>query len=43
MGSGHGLIGMHERAALYGGQLSAGLSSDGTRFEVRASLPLETT
>jgi signal transduction histidine kinase len=43
MGSGHGLIGMHERAALYGGKLSAGLSSDGTRFEVRASLPLETT
>lgn len=36
---GHGLIGMRERVALYGGSLSAGDSSDGG-FAVRARLPL---
>jgi signal transduction histidine kinase len=35
---GHGLIGMHERAALFGGTLNAG-PRDGHGFEVRASLP----
>src|SRR5260370_838364 len=36
-GSGHGLIGMRERAALFGGQLSAGPHAGG--FRVTASLP----
>jgi signal transduction histidine kinase len=36
-GSGHGLIGMRERAALFGGQLSAGPYAGG--FRVTASLP----
>jgi signal transduction histidine kinase len=35
---GHGLIGMRERAALFGGTLSAG-PREGRGFEVRASLP----
>ena len=35
---GHGLIGMRERAAMFGGTLSAG-PRDGRGFEVRASLP----
>jgi len=35
---GHGLIGMRERAALFGGTLTAG-PSDGRGFEVHASLP----
>jgi len=39
-GVGHGLIGMRERAALYGGTLEAGLATGG-RFRVRARLPLE--
>ncbi|MGI8593401.1 MAG: sensor histidine kinase [Solirubrobacteraceae bacterium] len=38
-GSGHGLVGMRERVALYGGELRAGRARDG-RFVVRASLPL---
>jgi signal transduction histidine kinase len=38
-GSGHGLIGMRERAALYGGELVAGPHGHG--FEVRATLPIE--
>jgi len=35
---GHGLIGMRERAALYGGALSAG--PQGRGFQVRACLPI---
>ena len=38
-GSGHGLIGMRERAALFGGTLEAGPHADG--FRVRASLPVD--
>jgi signal transduction histidine kinase len=39
-GSGHGLIGMRERARLYGGTLHAG-EEPGGGFVVRARLPLE--
>ena len=38
-GFGHGLIGMHERVALYGGTLDAGRRPDGG-FMVRARLPI---
>jgi len=38
-GGGHGLIGMRERAALYGGQLETG-TAHGCGFTVRATLPL---
>jgi signal transduction histidine kinase len=36
----HGLVGMHERVAMYGGRLAVGPGADGG-FEVRAALPLQ--
>ena len=41
-GTGHGLVGMRERVALYGGVLDAGRSASGG-FGVRARLPLNGT
>ena len=38
-GGGHGLVGMRERASLYGGELTAGRRSGGG-FGVRVRLPL---
>ena len=37
---GHGLIGMRERIAIFGGELETGARDDGG-FAVRARLPLE--
>lgn len=39
-GAGHGLIGMTERVAMYGGSLETG-QADGGRFRIRARLPVE--
>jgi signal transduction histidine kinase len=41
-GAGHGLVGMRERVAMLGGELSAGYLSDGG-FSVHARLPLTPT
>lgn len=38
-GAGHGLVGMHERVALYGGQLVAGSTTCG--YRVLARIPTE--
>jgi signal transduction histidine kinase len=37
---GHGLVGMRERAALFGGELETGRREYGTGFRVRALLPI---
>lgn len=39
-GGGHGLIGMCERARVYGGEVHAGAAPEGG-FTVRAALPRE--
>ncbi len=40
-GAGHGLVGMRERVALYGGSLDAAPTGTGG-FAVRATLPIPT-
>jgi signal transduction histidine kinase len=37
---GHGLLGMRERVALFGGHLETGLGAEGAGYRVHASLPL---
>ena len=39
-GAGHGLVGMRERTALYGGELHVGPRGDGAGFAVRVRLPV---
>jgi signal transduction histidine kinase len=39
--NGHGLVGMRERVAAAGGELTCGAGPDGTGFRVSASLPLQ--
>ena len=39
-GAGHGLIGMRERTALYGGELRVGPRDDGAGYMVRVRLPV---
>ncbi len=39
-GVGHGLVGMRERTALYGGELHVGPRGDGAGFAVRVRLPV---
>jgi signal transduction histidine kinase len=39
-GAGHGLIGMRERVALYGGEIHTGPRSDDRGFEISAHIPL---
>jgi signal transduction histidine kinase len=39
-GTGHGLIGMDERASIYGGSIQAGTSPEGG-FRVHLALPLD--
>lgn len=38
--AGHGLVGMRERVALFGGDLTTGPAQDGSGYRVHASLPL---
>ena len=40
---GHGLIGMRERVAMYGGSLQAGPADPGPGFRVHARIPLADT
>lgn len=40
--AGHGLLGLHERAAMFGGRVRAGATADGG-FAVHADLPLQDT
>jgi signal transduction histidine kinase len=39
--TGHGLAGMRERVALYGGTLETGPREQGRGFRVRATIPID--